>query len=375
MCPSITADLFMQKGREVIATQSLTHLVGEGGEWYPRRNMPAAIKNIFHLVLNTGYIYVEGGSERDVFKLKPVVTTGVGQWSSLIRVHDARRVSDDEAAEIRALRKQREDAPNVTDTPLPTWVRIATGAYRTDVGLLHRRDNQRLHVWVVPRTPSHDLDVAAHHPGKRYPRRFFTPSHSTGFGTMTLCTDNPRALRFKHGSKVNAVFCGGYMDLVIDDLSVQPTQPKPLEIVCFGPDLAMKELFPESTCQTDALSDARHRFRFISYLPWSAIQDIRPLNLVKVVSRSLDAPQCRVLSVENDSAVLSVISDRVSEANQLKVDIRDIRLDFALGDTVEVLRSPDTINPVWAEGMVMSCVEDELDIILKDDSVVSTLIL
>jgi hypothetical protein len=347
--------------------------------------MPSNVHDIFYLNHGTGSVYVEARHEGDVLSLRPLFLIGRGvdrrNAGELVRVGKAKRLSVVEAAEIRQLRTQRKNAPAVGGAALPSWVRIAKGIYRGDLGLLHHRDVSSCHIWVVPRTPHHPFDNADAYPGKRYPPRHYTPKKPSDFGVVTT-REGPRSTHLRYtpsanetATRVNSSFCGGYIDLLINESDLQLVeQPNPKEVLFFKPKIAMKELFGEGSMNlTDEQQDARNRFSLISATPWSLMQDIRPGNRVDVTADSSVPLKGTVVSVENDSATISIHSETYIQGGNLHANLRNIRLRFVMGDIAEVPESLQfTEDPqTWQEGIVLGVTEHELNLILEKDTVVS----
>jgi hypothetical protein len=347
--------------------------------------MPANIHGVFYLNHRTGSLYVEARHEQDVLNLKPLFRIGPGvdrrNTGDLVWVEKARRITVLEAADIRRLCAQQEHAPTIGGAALPAWVRIAKGSYRGDIGLLHDVDQQTCRIWVVPRTPHHPFDNADAYPGKRYPPRHYTPKTPADFGVVTT-REGSRSIQLRYtpadnetATHVNFSFCGGYIDLSMNESDLQLVeQPNPKEVLFFKPKTAMKELFGEGSMDlTDEQQDACNRFSLISVTPWSLMQDIRPGNRVDVTADSSVPLQGTVVSVENDSAVIAIHSEDYIEGGNLHANLRNIRLRFVMGDIAEVPKSLQfTHDPQpWQEGIVLGVTEDELNIVLGKDSVVS----
>jgi hypothetical protein len=171
-------------------------------------------------------------------------------------------------------------------------------------------------------------------------------------------------------TSVDAVFCGGYMDLVINESNLKLVQPEPMEVLLFKPQTAMKELFAEQSMDlTDEQRDAHDRFSFISHTPWSAVQGIRPSNRVKIIADSMSGSHGTVVLVETNTAVLDI-----QDSGHVPIRLRDIRLDFVMGDIAEVPASLQlTHDPLqdWQDGIVLGVIQDELSLLLRNDQVVS----
>jgi hypothetical protein len=382
----------IQRGHEQQAVRALTHWRDERGNWVPRPP-PPQIKDIFLLDDHSGYIYVEGGREADVWGLRvnegsTLANTAVDKTGpvNIVNPHvnprDAKRLSDADARHVREARAEDRNVL-VRTMETPCWVRVSEGDYRGDLGVLYSRIGSRasksFYVVVVPRLPHHATDVPIR---GRYPARFFTGQN---FGTVEPYEDLVTSLpitRFTFTPdpsrtdipRVDSLLCGSYVHLNLSEHQLVPAKPKPtsLEKVEFGLRRLKESVFPGHLI---GMVDAFDRFKAELDVPFSTLQDISVGNRIVVIPNARCGLQGLV------GIVSSVIGDFAQvawddEVDQVQIPLEDLRICFRTGDVVGIPRDMDNVRRgYFQEGLVLTMEDpDILHVILDNDELVSVVL-
>jgi hypothetical protein len=245
----------------------------------------------------------------------------------------------------------------------PSWVRLQySGIYHDDKALLVSAKEDLAMVYVIPRLPTTlaELSSKKSHPPRRFhPNIFmqgfpslvdFDISVDTKKVVMEFSDPNKELHRTKNGHLLfdqPFTFYNGLLLLEVKKSECTSAWPSYDELVSFGV-FSFRDVFPDQ-------SSERRIFNRISFIPWSKYQNIRISNRVRFVDvTSMDSAV--VDRVQDDIAYIRPSTDPAGR--NIPVPFEYLRLDFHVGDVVEIPPQESTWLPVGSKSLPALCAID-----------------
>jgi hypothetical protein len=246
-------------------------------------------------------------------------------------------------------------APNLGFGVLPCWVCLqCNGSYHNDLALLVSVNEDSVLIFVVPCLPTTITELREK---QTYPpRRFLPKTFLEGFPNLVKIEriakpvekdvvtfmDYNQQLRSTGKSRMllgeTFTFSKGLLRRDVQLSDCIRTWPSYDELVRFGV-FGVLDLFSKNTPE-------RTVFDWISFIPWSQYQGIRSSNRVRFVgAQSTDS--ALVVKVEDGMAQVWYSADAPGETVAVPLDL--LRLDFQMGEVVEIPPSEDVWQPFGCE--------------------------
>jgi hypothetical protein len=263
----------------------------------------------------------------------------------------------------------RDEVLNARDFPkdlfriFPSWVRLQyTGTYHGDKALLVSAHNDRATVYVIPRLPTTLVELSSK---PSYPARRFHPDiFRQGFSglvdfdisvdtkkvVMQFSTTDKQLQRTKNSRLLLGQpfeFYNGLLRLEVDKSACTSTWPSYDEFMTFGV-FSFRDVFPDQ-------SPERRIFNRISFIPWFQYQNIRVSNRVRFVDIN-SADSAVVVRVQDDLVYIRPSNDLTGRT--IPVPFENLRLDFHVGEVVEIPPQESTWLPVGSKPLPAICAID-----------------